>query len=128
MTENTHTFGQRHAPTEIRLNRKAHTLDIDFDNNTSFAIPIELLRVESPSAEVQGHAPSQKQLVSGKRDVEIEAITPVGNYAIAITFNDGHDSGYFTWNLLYRYGENQDAMMTHYLNELRAANLSRDSV
>jgi len=126
MNSPSRSFGQRHTPTEIRLNREAKTLDVAFDNNQSFALRIELLRVESPSAEVQGHSASQKQLVSGKRNVGISEITPVGNYAIAISFDDGHDSGYFTWNLLYRYGENQDQLWAQYLSELSAADLSRD--
>jgi len=126
MNSPSRSFGQRHTPTEIRLNREAKTLDVAFDNNQNFALRIELLRVESPSAEVQGHSASQKQLVSGKRHVDISEITPVGNYAIAISFDDGHDSGYFTWNLLYRYGENQDQLWAQYLSELTAADLCRD--
>jgi DUF971 family protein len=128
MTAPSRAFGQRHTPTEIRLNRDDKTLDVAFDNGQCFAIAIELLRVESPSAEVQGHSASQKQVVSGKRDVGISQITPVGNYAIAITFDDGHDSGYFTWNLLYRYGEHQDQLWAQYLNDLSAANLRRDTI
>lgn len=119
------SFAQDHTPTEIRLNREAKTLDVEFDDGQSFAIRIELLRVESPSAEVQGHSADQKQLVTSKQDVGITDITPIGNYAVRIKFDDGHDSGFFTWNILYRYGQNQDSLWTHYLDELKVANLNR---
>ncbi|MBL4747232.1 MAG: DUF971 domain-containing protein [Magnetovibrio sp.] len=121
------TFGQRHTPTEIRLNREAKTLDVDFDNAQSFCIPIELLRVESPSAEVQGHGTGQKVIVAGKRNVAITEISPIGNYAVAIKFDDGHDSGYFTWNLLYNFGENQAPLWAEYIEALDDQNLSRDT-
>ncbi|MBL4693699.1 MAG: DUF971 domain-containing protein [Magnetovibrio sp.] len=126
MNTSSRSFGQDHSPTEIRLNRDNKTLDVDFDTGETFSIRIELLRVESPSADVQGHAPGQKKLVSGKQDVAITDITPIGNYAIKIKFSDGHDSGYFTWNILYRYGKNQDQLWSHYLSELKAANLTKD--
>lgn len=126
MIEANRQFGQSHTPTEIRLNRDDKLLEVDFDDGAKFKVPFELLRVESPSAEVQGHSPDQKQLVSGRRNVEIMEITPVGNYAVALKFDDLHDSGIYTWDLLYNFGQNQDAMWAHYLEELEAAGLSRD--
>jgi len=126
MTDKQRQFGQRHTPLEIRVNRPNKTLDIDFDNGSNFSIAIELLRVESPSAAVQGHAPSQKTLVSGKRNITINSIQPIGNYAIQIGFDDGHDSGYFTWNLLYSFGEHQNEMWENYLENLEKARQSRD--
>jgi len=119
-------FGQRHTPTEIRLNREDKTLEVTFDDGKSFSIPAELLRVESPSAEVQGHGPDQKTLVSGRRNVSIMEITPVGNYAVALKFDDLHDSGIYTWDGLYNFGENQEAMWALYLDDLKAAGMSRD--
>lgn len=119
-------FGQQHSPTEIRLNREAKTLEVDFEDGAKFSIPAELLRVESPSAEVQGHSPEQKKVVSGRRNVAIMEITPVGNYAIALKFDDLHDSGIYTWDTLYAFGAHQDAMWAEYLNDLEAAGLSRD--
>jgi len=121
-------FGQRHTPTEIRLNRKDKTLEVDFSDGAQFKIPAELLRVESPSAEVQGHGPAQKQVISGKRHVAILEITAVGNYAIGLKFDDHHDTGIFTWNLLYNFGVNQDAMWALYLKDLKAAGFSRDPI
>lgn len=119
-------FGQSHTPTEIRLNREDKTLEVTFDDGKNFSIPAELLRVESPSAEVQGHGPDQKTLVGGRRNVAIMEITPVGNYAVALKFDDLHDSGIYTWDGLYNFGENQDAMWALYLDDLKAAGMSRD--
>jgi len=119
-------FGQKHIPTEIRLNREDKTLEVDFADGAKFSIPAELLRVESPSAEVQGHSPDQKQLVGGRRNVAIMEITPVGNYAVALKFDDLHDSGIFTWDTLYAFGEHQDVMWAEYLKALEAAGMSRD--
>lgn len=126
MIEAKREFGQSHTPTEIRLNREDKTLEVTFDNGKAFTIPAELLRVESPSAEVQGHGPDQKTLVGGRRNVAIMEITPVGNYAVALKFDDLHDSGIYTWDLLYNFGENQDAMWALYLDDLKAADMSRD--
>ena len=89
-------FGTRHRPTEIRLKREEKALEIDFEDGKSFRLPAELLRVESPSAEVQGHGPSQKTLVAGRRHVGIMAVEPVGNYAIRIKFDDMHDTGIYS--------------------------------
>lgn len=126
MTAATRQFGQTHTPTEIRLNREAKTLDVDFDDGAKFSIPAELLRVESPSAEVQGHSPEQKTVVGGRRNVAIMEIKPVGNYAVALKFDDLHDSGIYTWDTLYAFGEHQDAMWAQYLKDLKDAGLSRD--
>ena len=126
MIEAKREFGQSHTPTEIRLNREDKTLEVTFDDGKAFTISAELLRVESPSAEVQGHGPDQKTLVGGRRNVAIMEITPVGNYAVALKFDDLHNSGIYTWDLLYNFGENQDAMWAQYLDELKAAKMSRD--
>ena len=126
MIEAKREFGQSHTPTEIRLNREDKTLEVTFDDGKAFTIPAELLRVESPSAEVQGHGPDQKTLVGGRRNVAIMEITPVGNYAVALKFDDLHNSGIYTWDLLYNFGENQDAMWALYLDELKASKMSRD--
>jgi len=122
----TREFGQSHTPTEIRLNRDEKLLEVDFDDGQKFKITTELLRVESPSAEVQGHSPEQKKLVGGRRNVGIMEITPVGNYAVALKFDDLHDSGIYTWDFLYNMGQNQDAIWDNYLKELDAAGMSRD--
>ena len=126
MIEAKREFGQRHTPTEIRLNREEKSLEVTFDNGEAFTIPAELLRVESPSAEVQGHGPDQKTLVGGRRNVAIMEITPVGNYAVSLKFDDLHDSGIYTWDVLYNFGENQEAMWALYLDDLKAAGMSRD--
>lgn len=119
-------FGQQHAPTEIRLNREEKALEVDFADGAKFKIPAELLRVESPSAEVQGHSPDEKKLVGGRRNVAIMEIAPVGNYAIALKFDDLHDSGIYTWDTLYNFGKNQDVIWGEYLKALEAAGMSRD--
>jgi len=118
--------GSRHKPVEIRLKRAEKILEIEFDDGKTFRLPAELLRVESPSAEVQGHGPSQKTLVAGRRHVGIMAVEPVGNYAIRIKFDDLHDTGIFSWDTLYDYGERQDEMWRTYLEALKAKGLSRD--
>lgn len=118
--------GTRHWPQEIRLKKAEKRLEIDFDNGVTFVYPAEFLRVESPSAEVQGHMPSQKQIVSGRREVGIMKLEPVGNYAVRIVFDDLHDTGLFTWNYLYGLGERQDDLWATYLADLEAKGLSRD--
>ena len=106
-------------PEEIRLAKSKSLLDVRFDNGKSFSLSAELLRVESPSAEVQGHGPGQKTTPVGKRDIFIMSIEPVGNYAIRIGFSDGHNTGIFSWNTLYDYGLRQDELMTDYLSRLK---------
>jgi DUF971 family protein len=119
-------YSQQHKPVEIRLKSKEKILELDFEDGKTFALPAELLRVESPSAEVQGHSPSQKQVVAGRRHVGIMGIEPVGNYAITIKFDDLHDTGIYTWDALYQFGENQQAIWQGYLDELESKGLSRD--
>jgi DUF971 family protein len=114
------------SPTDIRFDKASKTLHVAFDDGAAFAIPAELLRVESPSAEVQGHFPSQKKLVAGRRHVSIIGIEPVGHYAVKLTFDDLHDSGLFTWDILRRMGEDHDHLWQAYLDALAAAGLSRD--
>ncbi len=113
-------------PTEIRLVREEKRLEVEFSDGKTFSLPAELLRVESPSAEVQGHGPGQKTLVVGRRHVGIMGVEPVGNYAIRIKFDDLHDTGLFTWETLYTYGLNQTEIWQDYLDELERQGLSRD--
>jgi len=111
---------------EIRLKRAERALEVDFDDGRRFRYPAELLRVESPSAEVQGHGPSQKQIVAGRAHVGILELEPVGNYAIRIKFDDLHDTGIYSWTYLYELGEKQDALWAAYLEALAARGLSRE--
>jgi len=113
-------------PVEIRVHRAERRLEIDFDDSSSFSLPAELLRVESPSAEVQGHGPQQKVTVAGKRNVGIVALEPVGNYAVRIIFDDGHDTGIYSWSYLYRLGRDQAEIWAAYLEALERQGLSRE--
>ncbi len=113
-------------PVEIRVYRAERRLEIDFDDGSTFDLPAELLRVESPSAEVQGHGPGQKVIVAGKRHVGIEAVEPVGNYAVRIVFDDGHDTGIYAWDYLYDLGRRREEIWQAYLRALEARGLSRD--
>jgi DUF971 family protein len=113
-------------PTEIRLSKDRRTLYIAFDDGTSYALSAELLRVESPSAEVQGHGPTQKKTVPGKAEVEILKVEPVGHYAVKLTFDDMHDTGIFGWDYLRELGETGEAKMQAYLDALAAQGLSRE--
>ena len=115
-----------HWPTEIRYIKEEKALEVDFSDGKQFSLPAELLRVESPSAEVQGHSPTQKQTVPGRRHVGIMTIEPVGNYAVRINFDDMHNTGIFSWAYLYELGENQHQVWTDYLSALEAQGLSRD--
>ena len=119
-------FTQQRKPTEIRLKREEKILEVDFDNGKSFSLPAELLRVESPSAEVQGHSPDQKTVIAGRKHVGILGVEPVGNYAVCIKFDDLHDTGIYSWDTLYHFGKNQDAMWQGYLDALEEKGLSRD--
>jgi DUF971 family protein len=101
-------------PTELKLDRAKTTLTVSFDNGEGFALPAEYLRVESPSAEVQGHSPGQKQIVTGKEHVKITALEPVGNYAVRIVFDDGHDTGLYSWDYLYELGRVHPAKWAAY--------------
>lgn len=102
-------------PTELRLDKAKRTLSVSYDSGERFSLPAEYLRVESPSAEVQGHAPGQKQIVTGKEQVAITALEPVGNYAVRIVFDDGHDTGLFSWDYLHELGREQVARWQTYL-------------
>jgi DUF971 family protein len=114
------------APTDITLHGQSRVLEISFDNGERFRIPFELMRVYSPSAEVQGHGPGQEVLQTGKRDIDITALQPVGNYALQPTFSDGHDSGLFAWNYLYFLGSQQDQLWADYERRLSEAGVQRD--
>ena len=112
------------VPIEIRLDRAARVLRVTFDG-AAFALPAEYLRVESPSAEVQGHGPGQRMYVRGKQAVAIVAVEPVGHYAVRLVFDDGHDSGIFSWDYLHELGEHQDRKWADYLAALAARGLTR---
>jgi DUF971 family protein len=113
-------------PTEVRLHKDRRTLSVRFDDGAVCDLPAEMLRVLSPSAEVQGHTPDQRQTVGGKRDVAIRQLEPVGNYAVKIVFDDGHDSGLFSWTYLRQLGDQRAERWTAYLNELASKGMSRD--
>jgi DUF971 family protein len=112
-------------PTELKLDKKRRVLTVRFDDGQSFALPAEFLRVLSPSAEVQGHSEAQRVTVAGKKAVGIVRLEPVGNYAVRIVFDDGHDTGLFVWEYLRELGENQEARWQSYLQDLAAKHLSR---
>jgi len=112
-------------PLELRLGHDKATLKVEFDSGESFALAAEYLRVESPSAEVQGHSADQKQIVAGKRGVKIEAIEPVGNYAVRVRFDDGHDTGLYSWDYLHELGRDHAARWSAYLAALKARKLER---
>ena len=114
------------APTEIRLKDKGHLLEVSFDDGSRFDLPAEYLRVESPSAEVQGHGPGQKTLVHGRAHVGIMELEPVGNYAVRIKFDDLHDTGIYSWNYLYQLGVEHETRWREYINALAANGLSRE--
>ena len=114
------------TPTEIKLHRKSRLMEIAFSDGRSFTLPFEFLRVYSPSAEVRGHGPGQETLQTGKRDVDITGLEPVGSYAVQPQFSDGHNTGIYSWDYLYDLGENRDALWREYLDRLAAAGASRD--
>lgn len=119
-------MGSKHTPTEIRLKREEKILEVDFDDGKTFSLPAEYLRVESPSAEVQGHSPDEKKTIGGRRHVGIMEVEPVGNYAVKLKFDDLHDSGIYSWDTLYEMGENYEEVWANYLAALEAQGLSRD--
>ncbi len=112
-------------PTDLILHRASHLLEVAFDDGSRYRLPCEYLRVESPSAEVQGHSPDQRVWVAGKRDVNISVVEPVGNYAVVLRFNDGHETGIYTWSFLKELGEQQESRWARYLEALAAQDLSR---
>jgi DUF971 family protein len=113
-------------PTELRLAKDRKTLTVSFDSGERFELPAEYLRVKSPSAEVQGHSPEQRQTVAGKRDVAVLEVLPVGNYAVRLVFDDMHSTGIFDWNYLAELGRNRSRYWQEYLGELAAKNLTRE--
>ena len=113
-------------PTEITLHKKSRTLEVGFDDGSRYTMTAEFLRVYSPSAEVRGHGPGQETLQTGKRNVEITALDPVGNYAVQPTFSDGHNTGIYSWDCLHHLGADHDALWAEYLERLETAGASRD--
>jgi DUF971 family protein len=113
-------------PTELRLKQDRKTLVVSFDDEVAHELPAEMLRVMSPSAEVQGHSAEQRKTIGGKRDVSIAAVDPVGNYAIRLTFSDGHNTGIFTWGYLRKLGDQRESLWSAYLAELKTKSMSRD--
>ena len=113
-------------PLDIAVRQKSRVLEIAFDDGSNFSIPFELMRVYSPSAEVKGHGPGQEVLQLGKREVGITGVEPVGNYAIKPLFDDGHGSGIFTWDYLYKLGSEQASLWQQYLDRLHAAGFEGD--
>jgi DUF971 family protein len=114
-------------PTNIVVHQQSKVLELSYENGSTYRLPFELLRVLSPSAEVQGHGPGQETLQTGKRDVLIANLEPVGHYALKPTFSDGHDSGLYSWDYLYFLCENQEQVWQEHLDKLAAAGLDRDT-
>lgn len=113
-------------PTEITLHQKSRTLEVAFEDGARYVFPFEFLRVNSPSAEVKGHGPGQEVLQVGKIDVTLVGVEPVGSYAVKLIFDDGHDSGLYTWEYLNQLGAQQQAIWQDYLQQLEAAGASRE--
>jgi DUF971 family protein len=109
------------TPTEIKLRRQSRLLEVRFDDGSCFELPLEFLRVHSPSAEVKGHGPGQETLVLGKQNVGLKDIEPVGQYAVRLVFDDGHDSGLFSWKYLHELGRDRDRLWARYLERVRDA-------
>ncbi|MBZ4209720.1 MAG: DUF971 domain-containing protein [Rhodoferax sp.] len=114
------------APTALTVHSQSRVLEVSFADGAEFRIPFELMRVYSPSADVQGHGPGQEVLQTGKRDVLLSALEPVGNYAVQPTFSDGHDTGIYSWDYLYFLGSRQDQLWADYTARLTAAGVERD--
>lgn len=114
-------------PTDIKLHQQSRRLEVTFDNGVQFILPCEFLRVYSPSAEVRGHGPGQDVLQVGKEDVNIVGIEPVGQYAVKLTFSDGHDTGLYSWDYLYDLGQRKSELWSGYLTRLMAAGIKRTS-
>jgi DUF971 family protein len=115
------------TPTEIKLRRQSRMLEVSFDDGRRFELPLEFLRVHSPSAEVKGHGPGQETLVTGKQNVGITRIEPVGQYAVRLVFDDGHDSGLYSWKYLHELGRERDALWARYLQRVRDAGAAGDA-
>ena len=114
------------TPEDITVHSQSRVLEISFSDGARFRIPFELLRVCSPSAEVQGHGPGQETVQTGKRHVDLVAIEPVGNYAVQPTFSDGHNTGLYSWDYLYLLGSQQEQLWKDYFAQLKAAGVERD--
>jgi DUF971 family protein len=114
-------------PSEIKLHQKSRIMELTFGDGSHFELSYELLRVYSPSAEVRGHGPGQEVLQTGKRQIEIVVLEPVGGYAVQPSFSDGHNTGIYSWDYLHWLGANRDALWEQYLDRLNAAGASRDS-
>jgi DUF971 family protein len=115
------------TPQELTVHSQSRVLEVAFSDGARFRIPFELMRVYSPSAEVQGHGPGQETLQTGKRNVTLDGLDPVGNYAVQPRFSDGHDSGIFSWDYLYFLGDQQDRLWQEYADRLTAAGIDRDA-
>ena len=115
------------TPVAVTVHQASRRLEVDFDDGASFRIPFELMRVYSPSAEVQGHGPGQEVLQTGKRKVDLEGLEPIGNYAVQPSFSDGHDTGLFSWDYLYFLGSEQAKLWADYESRLRQAGVERDA-
>ncbi|MDB5943009.1 MAG: hypothetical protein JWQ13_2575 [Ramlibacter sp.] len=115
------------TPTDIVVHSQSRVLEVAFSDGANFRIPFELMRIYSPSAEVKGHGPGQEVLQTGKRDVDLVALEPVGNYAVQPSFSDGHDTGLFSWDYLYFLGAEQDRLWADYDKRLKEAGVERDS-
>ena len=113
-------------PTSLTVHQRSRVVEVGFDDGRVFRIPFELMRICSPSAEVQGHGPGQEVLQTGKRDVGITAIEPVGSYAVKLVFSDGHDTGLYSWDYLHDLGRDQERLWQHYLQRLQEAGASRE--
>jgi DUF971 family protein len=114
-------------PTEIKLHQQSKFLEVAFNDGNRFSLPFEYLRVFSPSAEVRGHGPGQEVLQVGKKNIDIKAIEPVGQYAVVLVFSDGHDSGIYSWDYLYDLGAKQTFYWNSYLRRMEEAGASRES-
>ena len=115
------------TPQALTVHSRSRVLEVTFSDGACFQLPFELMRVYSPSAEVQGHGPGQEVLQTGKREVGLEALNPVGNYAVQPRFSDGHDTGIYSWDYLYDLGDRQDVLWQRYLERMAAADASRDA-
>ena len=116
------------TPTALTIHSQSRILEIAFSDGAQFRIPFELMRIYSPSAEVQGHGPGQEILQTGKREVNVVELEPIGNYAVKPVFSDGHESGLFTWDYLYHLGADQTQLWADYERRLQAAGLARDAL
>ena len=118
---------QTPTPRALTVHSQSRVLEVSFSDGAEFRLPFELMRIYSPSAEVQGHGPGQEVLQTGKRDVELTALEPVGNYAVQPTFSDGHDTGIYSWDYLYFLGAQQDQLWADYERRLKDAGVGRDA-